>query len=509
MSRGDAACPRPELLRAPGRGRGAWPHVILRLLAACLSLARPEAAAQAGDRPIRHRLVEGSVLVDDCPPCARPVVPIRLRGTFDLAEVASEPGVQRLELRDIAWRAPSGDGATVAVSGTGLVTRRGGKVDEVVLDLVLAMGGTNLSRRFTNTGASVSRPMPNLAADLESQEKTPSQVFELSLRSAPMRDLWFVTTHGFTPGKGGGAGGGRRVAGDVLSLDGHVVAGNGRLTAQLGIMPVVPPLALGALDVQPGGRVVFALRERVFSETLGGLSPGMVLGSDGTVLARIRGLLEPFHPMGWPATEPGVDAVQVLDSGEVLFSTTADVLASCGTLGDGDVLSSRGHIRRRFKDLVAAFVPSPLPGMGLEGVGLDAWHEWAHGEAWFSVRNGFQSAVAGTVRPGDVLSTWGWVVYRNLELMEGFQPLEDLADFGLEGLFVLTDLAAVAEAGAVRWRRVEDAMVVEGVGKARAWQLEGATALGGPFELVGPPTPWARWVRPTGVGAGFLRARAW
>jgi hypothetical protein len=417
--------------------------------------------------------------------------------------------MQRMELRNIAWHGPSGDAARVVISGTGQVLLRAGGVQDLVLDLVLAMGGTNLARRFTNTTAAVSRPLPNLAADLESQEKTPSQLFELSLRSAPMRDLWFVTSHGFTPGKDGNAGGERRVAGDILSVDGHVVARNAVLTGKLGIMPIVPPLAVGALDVQPGARILFTLRKPVFSETFGRLSPGTVLGSDGSVFARARGLLAPFGPIEWPACEPGVDAIQVLDSGEVLFSTTSNVHGPRGTLGHGDVLSSHGVVRWRQKEILAAFVPAPWPGTALEGVGIDAWHEWPHGEAWFSVRNGFQSAVAGPVRPGDLLSTGGWVIYRNLDLMEEFQPLEDLADFGLEGLFVLTDLAPVPDRGSARCSRLGDGMLLEGVGWARAWQLEWAPALGGPFEAVGCPTPWARWPRMTGGDAGYFRVRSW
>lgn len=506
-TRGGGGAPPDK--EGPSWWRGVLMDLVRALPDACLCLACGHAVAEGGERSIRHRLVEGSTLLDDCPPCARPAVPVRLRGTFDLAGVASEPGIQRMELRNIAWHAPTVDGARLMISGTGQLTIWAGRGQHLVLDLLLTMGGTNLSRRFTNTTAAVSRPLPHLAVDLESQEKTPSQLFELSLRSAPMRELWFVTSHGFTPGQDGGAGWERRVAGDILSVDGHVVARNAVLTGKLGIMPLVPPLAVGALDVRPGARVLFTLRRPVFSETLGQLSPGTVLGSDGSVFARVRGLLAPFGPMEGPAAEPGVDAIQVLDSGEVLFSTTSNVPTAGGTLAHGDVLSSRGGVRWRQKEILAAFAPSPLPGTALEEVGIDAWHEWPHGEAWFSVRNGFQSAVAGTVRPGDLLSTRGWVIYRNLDLMEGFQPLEDLADFGLEGLFVLTDLAPAPDCGSARCIRLGDGMVVEGVGWARAWQLEWAPSLGVPFEAVGNPTPWARWTRMTGGEAGFFRVRSW
>ena len=482
---------------------------MLAVWLSCLLLGSNEADAQGSARPVRHRLVEGSMWVDDCPPCARPIIALRMRGTFDVVAAPSEPGVQRLTLHNIDWHAPAWDGSDIRISGTGGTVIHGNGWQEMALDLRVAMGGTNLARRFTNVTGVIIRPLPNLAADMESAEKTPTQVYRLSLRSAPVRDLWFVTTHGFTPSKEGKPLPERRVAGDVLSMDGALVAGNARVTSRLGVMPMVPPLALGALDVQPGGRVLFALREPVFSETLGPLSTGTLLASDGVILGRTSCLLAPFAPVSWPDPEPGMDAVQVLGSGEMLFSLTTDVLVAGGRLSHGDILSSRGHVHRRFKETIGAMAPTPLPGTTLEDVGVDAWHEWPHGEAWFSVRRGFQSAIAGPVHAGDVLSTWGWVVYRNHELLEGFQPLEDLADFGLEGLFVLTDLWEPSPAPRLTCQPSVQGVMIEAHGHARAWQLEQARVLGGIFETVSPLTPWPRWTWSCDEGASFFRVRAW
>ena len=54
---------------------------------------------------------------------------------------------------------------------------------------------------------------------------------------------------------------------------------------------------------------------------------------------------------------------------------------------------------------------------------------------------------------GDGVGDRGWIVYRNRELLERFQPLKDLADFGLEGLFGVTDASEAPPATRMGWRR--------------------------------------------------------
>ena len=64
---------------------------------------------------------------------------------------------------------------------------------------------------------------------------------------------------------------------------------------------------------------------------------------------------------------------------------------------------------------------------------------WPSGEVWFSVETGFTGPNSEVYRAGDLLSDQGYVVQRNLELVAPFAPLEDLADFGLDALFIITD----------------------------------------------------------------------
>ena len=80
-----------------------------------------------------------------------------------------------------------------------------------------------------------------------------------------------------------------------------------------------------------------------------------------------------------------------------------------------------------------AFTLSPHHPIPVEAdYGLDAIYVWSSGEIWFLIEEGFVDQNLGAIMPGDLLSDQGMVVYRNLELLGAFAPLEDLADFGLE-----------------------------------------------------------------------------
>lgn len=464
--------------------------------------------ANARGEGVRHRLLEGSVFIDDCPPCGRPIVPLRLRGTFDLLLDREDPLFRYYRLTNIDWITSTWGEAPIRITGQGSWVV-GGEVawtQRVMLDVECWMGTNRIRRHFTNDSPVALRALPNLGSDLTAVESTWTQVFRLSLRSAPFRELWFVTDHGFTPGNV--PAGGYHPAGDVLSMDGRVILANTRLTSRLGLMPIVPPLGVDALKVLPGGRMLFSLRDRQFSEVLGELPSGALLTSDGTVYRMPVDLLKPFHPVS-SLEDPGLDAVQVLEDGTLLFSTVSDVRTTAGILSHGDVLDGRGGVRHGLKSLLAAFDPIWEPGSDPGQVGLDAVHEWPHGEVWFSVVRGFQSRVVGPVRGGDVLSDRGWIVYRNLELMEGFQPIEDLADFGLGDFWVLTDGEGPAETVGLRLPVAAEGVELEWSGTGRVWQVESSVRLEGPYRPAGPVQVETNWTGKVGAGAEYFRVRAW
>ncbi|MFM7101969.1 MAG: hypothetical protein ACKO3N_12450 [Verrucomicrobiota bacterium] len=464
--------------------------------------------------PARHRLLEGSFLVDDCPPCGRPTLPQRLRGTHQVRPVAENPLFTRYALSDIDWQTHDASGEAVRITGSGELTWGGevALVQEVRLHLNLATRATHVVRHFTNSTPFVTRPWPNLAVDLTAEEATFTQVFHLSLRSIPLRDLWFTTAHGFTPGRDPvlpRPPGSYRPAGDVLSIDGRVVLPNEALTGGLGLMPPTPPLALDAFDQAPGARSVFSLRDPVFSETLGDLPSGTLLIRGGGIFRRLKELLAPFQPTGPWATDPGLDAVQVLDDGEILFSTVTDVPTERGRLGHGDVLGSNGEVRHRLPELLAPFQPQPLPGGGAPTPGLDALHVWPHGEVWFSVAEGFASATLGFVQAGDLLSSGGWRVFGNLELLEQFAPLEDLADFGLTSARAITDVSPPPAPARLRNPAVAADVALSWAGAGRVHQVEHSPGLGQPFVPATPLLPCTNAVLPAAAAPGWYRVRSW
>ena len=57
--------------------------------------------------------------------------------------------------------------------------------------------------------------------------------------------------------------------GDLLSSAGRVVRRNNDLTRNLGLMPIAPDVGLDAVDIIAGGEILFSINQDVFSETLG------------------------------------------------------------------------------------------------------------------------------------------------------------------------------------------------------------------------------------------------
>lgn len=276
---------------------------------------------------------------------------------------------------------------------------------------------------------------------LEQTNGTFIQVFQLDLAAAPVREIWFSTVSGFTSGYYGQPPTNHVSAGDLISVSGRIVKRNHELIGRLGIMPIAPDIGLDAVDVLPSGEIALSVEEDIFSETLGPLQHGDLLSSQGRILHSNQDLLARFVPQP-PAPDVGLDAVQVLDHGEVLFSIETNIFSErLGvTLRRGDLLSNTGQVLRTNQQLLVRFHPSnPAKDYGLE-----ALYVWPHGEIWFSTEEGFQDQMLGPILPGDLMSDLGHVVFRNLELLNAFAPVEDLADFGLDALFIVTDAATPA-----------------------------------------------------------------
>jgi hypothetical protein len=463
-------------------------------------LALLPAAVQAGPGPTKqalwhYTLLEGSELTDDCLACGRPTIQVPLRGSFNVSLQDENPLFATYEVSDIEFVGGSGFGQTYEVKGRGTY-RIGGElalIQEMFLTVRITRDSTVTEALLEAKSSIVQRLWPMLRVELSQTNGTPFQVYDLVLAAAPLREIWFSTGAGFHSGTLK-APANEMSAGDLLSTTGQPVRRQHELTQRLGIMPAAPDLGLDGLDVRAGGELAFTVDRGVFSETLGQLQEGDLLSDRGSILMKNQALLGAFGVQP-PVPDLGLDAVHIVSErgagpDEVWFSIEKDSFSEHlgQVLRHGDILSNRGVIVRSNRDLVSRF----QPGDPTDDLGLDALYVWPSGEIWFSTEKGFKGTDGQTYAAGDLLSDHGYIVFRNLELLNSYAPVEDLADFGLDTVWVVTDFISPALAprllsivpdantGSVRLRW-------EGAG--HVFQLEGASRMDGAYLPVSPILP--------------------
>jgi len=456
-----------------------------------------------------YMLLDGSTLTDDCTICDRRPIIVPMRGTFSLSLRETNPLFTVYDLRDINFDASNGI-LEYLVKGEGTYEIGGEVALMQRMQLKVQIDGV-LGVELKSDYGPPQRVWPMIEIDVgEGVEppRNPLQVFYMHIVAAPVREIWFSTRTSFTSGTLGE----RMSAGDLLSHTGRIVKTNSDLTRNLGIMPMVPDLGLDAVDVGPGGEVFFSCDDYVFSQTLGPLQHGDLLSDKGRIVRTNQQLTSAFVPEP-VASDVGLDAVQVKEDGEILFSIEQDLFSEAldVMLRPGDLLSNKGVIVRTNKELLAKFEPTDVQ----DDLGLDAIHVWPSGEIWFSTESGFQSKTLGAVSEGDLLSDNGTIVFRNLELLQRFRPLEKLANFGLDGLFLITDgepkEPPTPKATITLWQESGDVRI-DWTSDGKVFQLERADEPGGPYVAVGPITTDTEYVDLVGVlgtAKSFYRLRLW
>jgi hypothetical protein len=466
------------------------------------------APAQVATR-VAYTLLEGSYFVDDCPICDRLTVQLPMRGTFELVLQQNTPPYTQDAVRSLDFTAGGGTFPEYHVTGEGTYMR----FEEVAIlqDMTLSThvqdAGTNHIAYFTNNTRIVQQPFPLIQADLTQTNGTPLQTFSMHLFAAPVREIWFSTARGFTS-TNRFAPTNQISAGDLLSNCGRVVKRNSDLTGRLGIMPSVSDLGLDAVQVTGHGEILFSIPVNVFSETLGPIQHGDLLSNRGLIVKQNQALLAAFHPAS--SADVGLDAVQVMPDGQILFSIQSDVVVTPTlTLSRGDILSDRGVVFLPHQQLLANFQPAITNA----DFGLDALCILPSGEIWFSVEEGFMDNRLGQVQAGDLLSSLGYRVFSNAALLAAFAPTDPSQDYGLDALFVVTDtqppkppprIVSCSQSGGC--------LELGWDGEGAVFQLETAPSLGGPWTPVGEVVPDLSGVSPCAVdasGRGFYRLRQW
>ena len=405
--------------------------------------------ASAPRRSMRYRLIEGSTLTEDCSICERPPIVVPIRGSFWLCPAGENLLFSDFLVNNLAFHSIGAE-PTYVGRGSGQY-RLGGEV-ALLQQMTLRTQINELDGIWFDSGpVPPQAPFPWIEIDLaQVPPADPTHVFGLHLVAVPWPVLHFSTEFGFHASSAAGF----VSAGDLISTTGGVVRRNADLTRHLGVMPPVPDLGLdavtypGLLAWLPGVRpeaLWFSLEEDVFSESLGSIGHGDLLSETGSIVRRNADLIRPFSPEPGPH-DYGLDAIAVSPDGRLLFSTEESFFSEkLGVvIDDGDLLTEDGTVFRTNGQLMARFEPiDPVP----LHLGLDGAYVWPNGEVWFSTEASFTDRRLGPVREGDLLSDTGRIVWRNLELLERFGPLEDLADFGLDAVQVAwPDVPADADA---------------------------------------------------------------
>src|SRR6185436_12792960 len=104
------------------------------------------------------------------------------------------------------------------------------------------------------------------------------------------------------------------------------------------------------------------------------------------------------------------------------------------------------------------------------------------------------------------------IVFRNLELISAFAPIDNLSDFGLDGVFVINDTASLpSPARFLNVLRQGGNLQMQWDGGGRVFQLEHADDVAGPYLPLGfiVPDLAAGDSVTTNRTKAFYRVRQW
>lgn len=425
----------------------------------------------ATQETVSYCLVEGSAITEIYPGDLRPIYQHPIKGSFLLTKALSATsGEKSFTINNLEFIPYNGDEHLTGRDGNGtyFLDETSSEPGRQRMSISLCIGGNEVLRKFDSglvtIPQDISFPWIDITiknANTGISSNTPT--YTIHLVAVPTPRFTFSTNHSFTSGSLGT----HVDHGDLLCSCGRIVMTNGDLISNFHLYPTFAEQKVG-LDavIGPCNRVPSpdgtAITQYVlFSSTIDILAeedPGQgdILNNFGKVVKRNTDLISPFGPMP-VIPDMGLDALARTQSytGEsagiaadnaltaditgrmIVFSTQEGFFSE--KLGvyitPGDLLTTLGTIYRTNKDLLRNF--NPVNFSSDIGFDVDAVYILSNGEIWFSLTEGFQDATLGHIGHGDLLSENGRRILRNRDIVAPFCPLEDLDDFGLDGISIM------------------------------------------------------------------------
>ncbi len=456
-----------------------------------------EAKAQIdlSNRTIHYTLLNGSYILDDCLICGRPSIFVPIHGGFDVQFGGDTNSLVVTNLAFEGSNYTSSDG-----HGTAQMTSNGSQQDWH-LEITINNGFAIEARSYTNVTMDVTRPLPMIYVVVSQLNSTFTHRYEVGIAAAPLRDIWFSLEHDMnSPSRPPDQILVSR--GDILSLT-NVVKRAHDLTANFNPTDPFADLGTDALDIRGEHEILFSSNEDFTSNTLGKVGNGDLLNDQGNIIRKNSELMSAFE-LDPGSGDVGLDAVQVMEE-EVLFSIERPVVSNKigAMLGRGDILSNKGQIIKTGQQLISALHPEVSDG----DYGLDALYIWPTGEIWFSV-NDTAGSPEGQIGPGDIVSDRGYIVFKNRDLVRLYEPSPVETDYGLDALYVITDLANTAPPLRITQIQISNGQVIlTWENSGGSYQVERADEVSGPYTAVSPVIAANTWSDGTLKAMAFYRLK--
>ena len=486
-----------------------WVRTTLVLGVTWSGLLAASVAPRVGDT-WRYQLLHESGYIDDCPVCDRPTLKRPLRGSFLLTPEPVNPLYARYTLTQVRLAVGGGLPGGILLEGSGVLEVEGevAVTQRLILKLTVRTDMGTEEVEF-DSGHQPGEPQwPWIQLSAVEQKPSATRILNLQLDTMPIRDLWFSTRSGFTAQLGDPSGITISPS-DLISDQGHVVVSQSRLRSALRVSNAEPLGNLDAAFVAAGGGFGFSLGSDIQSATLGMVHHGDLVSLQGGLLKSYADFDSALGPQP-PIPDLGLDAVFQQADGSYLFSIQKPTFSeTLGVIvGRGDLVSTTGRIVATASQLLKVFHPLHPD----QDYGLDSVFVWPTGEIWFSTEEAVPLEGGFFLSDGDLVSSTGRIVYRNLELLDRFGPLEDAANFGLDALVVATDVGLPDVQAPVVRIRVDSAgntLVLEWTAPGRFFQVEQSDSPLGPFRPVTPIVLAQDQVLPTSRTASFYRVIQW